>query len=237
MIISGDAASVAAAYVKARKEIKTLLEKDGTGHSNRSYPTLANVLNSITSVLLTHDLVVMQETTSNEFGVGVSTSILHSSGSSIDFAPLTMQPADLKPQTVGSTITYCRRYSLVSALGLVGGKEDDDGAQGTFGEARKPAANGHSHHQDDDTLWDTPAAHAKTPNAATPAQVKRANSLGVKFYGTELWQTKMPGIVAGASKGSAKTMEALKDVEIDRVITGLDKLITERAAQLQAAAN
>jgi hypothetical protein len=59
----------------------------------------------------------------------------------------------------------------------------------------------------------------------------------VKFYGTELWATKLPSIVAGASKGSASTLEALKDVEIDRVITGLDKLIAERAAQLQAAAN
>jgi hypothetical protein len=243
MIITGNPAEVAAAYIAACVDIQTQLVNDGKANRN-TYPTLANVLVTVKPILLAHGLTVTQEPTSNEFGVGVSTVIMHKSGGTIDFRPLTMQPADLKPQTVGSTITYCRRYALMSVLGLVGGGEDDDGAQGTFGEKPKvaPATNGHSHGlrpagEHDDTLWDTPAAHAKAPNAATPAQVKRANSLGVKFYGTELWQTKMPGIVAGASKGSAKTMEALKDVEIDRVITGLDKLITERAAQLQAAAN
>jgi hypothetical protein len=240
VIINGNPADVASAYIAARSEIQTLLTKDGTGHSNRTYPTLANVLASVTDILIAHGLVVMQETTSNEFGVGVSTTLLHKSGSSIDFAPLTMQPADLKPQTVGSTITYARRYSLISALGLVGGKEDDDGAQGQYGApsqaarpATKPVSNGHQ----DDELWDTPAAHGKAHDAATPAQVKRANTLGVKMYGTEAWQAKMPGIVEGASKGSASTLEALKDAEIDRVISGLEKRINERAAQLQAATN
>ena len=95
MVITGKAEAVAGAYVKARSEIQTLLTMDGQGARSK-YPTLANILDSVTPILISHGLVIMQETTSNEFGVGVSTSLLHSSGSSIDFAPLTMQPADLQ---------------------------------------------------------------------------------------------------------------------------------------------
>jgi len=219
MVITGNPAEVAAAYVAARKEIKTLLEKDGTGHSNRSYPTLANVLNSITSVLLEHNLVVMQETTSNEFGVGVSTSLLHSSGSSIDFAPLTMQPADLKPQTVGSTITYCRRYALVSALGMVGGKEDDDGAQGTFGEKPKAASAANGHHDD---LWDTPAAHAKKPDTLSPDILSRITTLGVEVYGKD-FATQAGKLAEWASQGARKTLGELRVAEGEKLIRSLEK--------------
>ena len=164
MLITGNAAEVAAAYVAARNEIQTLLKKDGIANRN-TYPTLGNILTAITPTLLTHGLVVMQETTSNEFGVGVSTSLLHRSGASIDFAPLTMTPADLKPQTVGSTITYARRYSLISALGLVGGNEDDDGQKGQDGTPQPKAVIAKP--PVDEDMWDTPAAHAKKPGDAS----------------------------------------------------------------------
>jgi hypothetical protein len=197
MNITGNPTDVAAAYVAARKEIKTLLEKDGTANRN-TYPTLANVLMSITGVLLNHNLVVMQETTSNEFGVGVSTSLLHSSGASIDFAPLTMQPADLKPQTVGSTITYARRYALVSALGLVGG--DDDGVAGQYGD-KKPAAS-----KTDETMWDTPAAHAKKPDTLSAAQLSRIHILGKEIY-AEAWSIEGPKMVREISNGKTSTKD------------------------------
>jgi hypothetical protein len=189
--------------------------------------------------------------------VGVATAILHESGARIQFDPLIIPIADRKPHTVGSALSYAKRYALTAVLGLAGDDDDDgQGAQDSYKQKPKAAAattNGTSHHslprgaeaQGDDTLWDTPAAHTKKPDTATPAQVKRANALGVKFYGTEVWHQKLPGIVAGASTGDAKTLEALKDVEIDRVISGLDKRIAERAAQtrgeqsesMQAAAN
>jgi hypothetical protein len=135
----------------------------------------------------------------------------------------------------------------MSVLGLVGGAEDDDGERGTHGEKPTgkvaPVTNGYharpasAQPEGDDELWDTPAAHAKKPDNASPAQIKRCHSLGVKFYGTELWQQKLPAIAEGASTGGVKTLEALKDVEIEKVITGLDKRIAERAAAIQAAAN
>jgi hypothetical protein len=42
--------------------------------------------------------------------------------------PIEMTPADKKPTTYGSLVTYARRYSLSSMLGM-GSKDDDDGAK------------------------------------------------------------------------------------------------------------
>lgn len=46
-------------------------------------------------------------------------------------------PADTTPQTLGSAITYARRYALCAVLGLAPANEDDDGAAAS---APKPAA-------------------------------------------------------------------------------------------------
>jgi hypothetical protein len=219
MIITGNPADVAGAYVSARAQIETLLVKDGK--ANRStYPTLAGILATITPTLIAHGLVLMQETTSNEFGVGVSTTILHSSGSSIDFAPLTMQPADLKPQTVGSTISYCRRYSLISALGLVGGKEDDDGAVGTYGSTvKQPAVTGDYH---DDTLWEPTSNSPKQPDTVSIDQMNRITTLGEKVY-ADNFGAQSQKLAEWASGGARKTLAALKVIEGEKLIRSLEK--------------
>jgi ERF superfamily len=231
MIITGNPADVAAAYVQARSEIDTLLKKDGQGARGK-YPTLAGILEKITPILISHGLVMMQETTSNEFGVGVSTSILHSSGSSIDFAPLTMQPADLKPQTVGSTISYCRRYALVSALGLVGGKEDDDGEKGTYGDkpatakvpqAGTPAQNGYSHQ--DDVLWE-PNEKPKKSDAITPAQLTRLTILVTDFYGAEAKDQEIK-LSQAVSKGAVSQFKELTVKEAQVLISGVERKMKE----------
>lgn len=227
MIITGTPADVAAAYVSARSKIQTLLVKDGKANRS-SYPTLANILDTITPTLIEHGLVIMQETTSNEFGVGVSTTLLHTSGSSIDFAPLTMQPADLKPQTVGSTISYCRRYSLISALGLVGGKEDDDGSAGQYGDkpARQPAQNGNSYH-DDAALWDTPAQHTKKPDTVSPDQLARIMTLGKDVYGKE-FASQAGKLAEFASQGARNTLGELKVIEGENLIRALERKLQEK---------
>jgi hypothetical protein len=220
MVITGNPADVAGAYVSARSEIETLLVKDGK--ANRStYPTLAGILATITPTLIAHGLVLMQETTSNEFGVGVSTTILHSSGSSIDFAPLTMQPADLKPQTVGSTISYCRRYSLISALGLVGGKEDDDGEKGSHGD--KPATSYH-----DDTLWEPTSNSPKQPDTVSIDQMNRITTLGEKVY-ADNFGAQSQKLAEWASGGARKTLAALKVAEGEKLIRSLEKKLAPHA--------
>lgn len=61
---------------------------------------------------------------------GLTTVLMHTSGQWM-MATYEMNPVDSKPQSVGSALTYMRRYSLCSMLGLR--TEDDDG-----NEASKP---------------------------------------------------------------------------------------------------
>jgi hypothetical protein len=181
----------------------------------------------------------MQEPMATEEGVGVATTILHSSGARIEFVPLVIALADRKPHTVGSAVTYAKRYALAAIFGLEGGVDDDgQEAQDSFQAKPKAApvpSNGHSHH-DDEQLWE-PTAGGKSPDAATPAQIKRAESLGIKMYGTESWKEQAPKLAQAASKGSVSAIADLKVSEITVIIAGLEKRIAERAAQLQAASN
>lgn len=63
---------------------------------------------------------------------GLTTVLMHNSGEWMA-ARFAMKPVDSKPQSVGSALTYARRYALCAILGLQ--VEDDDG-----NEASKPAA-------------------------------------------------------------------------------------------------
>ena len=72
-------------------------------------------------------LSVSQPATVNEFGVGVTTLLMHESGEWIESA-VTLPVVDQKniAQEAGKTITYLRRYSLASLLNLYS-DEDTDG--------------------------------------------------------------------------------------------------------------
>lgn len=101
------------------------------GSYSYSYTDIASVLGYVRPILAAHGLVVMQPTTSDGNGtVSVATVLLHKSGESREYPPLTL-PAGRTPQEVGSAITYARRYSLLSVLGLA--TEDDDGKAATQG--------------------------------------------------------------------------------------------------------
>lgn len=240
MIISGESKQVASAYIAARSEIQTLMPKDGKAHHGR-YLTLAAILETVTPILATHDLVILQEPTTNEYGVAVATSILHESGASIDFGPLTMPIADHKPQTVGSAISYCRRYALTAVLGLAGDDDDGQAAQDSFKATADKRSrseltadcglNGSSASAvrspqsavNDDELWDVPASHAKKPETLSPSQLQRIHILGREVHGNA-WKEIGRQMVIDVSKGSLTSSKALSPKEADVLI-----------AQLQAA--
>ena len=98
-------------------------------------------------------------------------------------------------------------------------------------------------HVDDDTddtnadvlFMPSTNGHAKQPDDATPAQLKRCNQLGVRFFGTETWHEQAPKLATEVSKGSVKRIEDLKVVEIEVLMKDLELRITQRAAKLQAA--
>jgi hypothetical protein len=71
-------------------------------------------------------LCVMQYCDTIEGKLMLVTMLAHASGQFIkSFFPLT--PKDMTSQSIGSAMTYAKRYSLSSLLGIVSDDEDDDG--------------------------------------------------------------------------------------------------------------
>lgn len=129
-----------AAFLKAQSEF-TPLTKDASNPAFRSsYATLEAVQAAAFSALRENGLVVIQEAASELTDKGlivrVAATLYHvESGESIA-QELGLIPVKADPQGVGSAITYARRYSLMTLLGLA--PEDDDGNAASG--APKPAA-------------------------------------------------------------------------------------------------
>lgn len=89
-----------------------------------SYSTLDELINSIKEPLHNNGLSVMQDVQTNG-EIKITTLLMHVSGEWLESSPVTFQIPDNKPQTVGSLITYGRRYSLSAMLNL-SSEEDTD---------------------------------------------------------------------------------------------------------------
>lgn len=104
--------------------------KDGNNPAFRSkYATLPGILDAIQEPLRKNGLTFVQWLNSSEDGsVAMTTEIVLVDDYEAPGLTSTsvMKPADSKPQTYGSCITYARRYGLVTLLGL-NVDDDDDG--------------------------------------------------------------------------------------------------------------
>ena len=93
------------------------------------YADLAAVWEVARDPLYKNGLSVSQHPTADGNVVTVETVVTHSSGQWMS-SKLTMTAKDASPQAIGSCITYIRRYSLSSILGIAS-EEDDDGNAAT----------------------------------------------------------------------------------------------------------
>lgn len=121
---------LAAALVKAQGEFPSVA-KDATNPFFKSkYADLATVVKTASPVLAKNGLAISQFISTGETGnTTLITYLIHSTGQFISHAmPLLIAKQDAQGQ--GSAITYARRYSYMSVLGLVA-DEDDDGNTAT----------------------------------------------------------------------------------------------------------
>jgi hypothetical protein len=129
---------IASAFVKARATIGGIVIKDAKGNFGK-YATLAAITEIITSPLATNGLAVIQEASMDEQGVVITTTLLHESGATMQFAPLPMPLTNRTPQAVGSALTYGRRYALAAICGLAPDDDDGQAAQDTFNPGAQKA--------------------------------------------------------------------------------------------------
>lgn len=98
------------------------------------YADLAGVWESVRALLAANDLAFVQLPTTNINVVHVTGILMHKSGESIE-STITGTAKDSAPQSIGSCITYLRRYQMSAMLGIAA--EDDDGAAAS-GTTEKP---------------------------------------------------------------------------------------------------
>ncbi len=141
-----------------------------------NYADLADVLEMVRPSLAKYELAILQPITKVAGEGRIITLLIHSSGQWIRSEYSLRLAADVTdtPQAWGSAITYARRYSLCSLLG-VAAEEDDDGTGDTTRTPRNatkgepPKANGTPANKPPDV-----AATVKAINLATTFDELRA---------------------------------------------------------------
>ncbi len=116
---------IAAALAKAQGEIKGAAKDSTNPHFKSRYADLASVWDACRAALSKNGLSVVQIPDTTSDGVFLYTTIAHSSGQWFR-GVMPVRPVQDTPQGLGSALTYARRYSLASMVG-VAPDDDDDG--------------------------------------------------------------------------------------------------------------
>lgn len=167
---SNEIGSIASALAKAQLEIANPEFDAVNPHFKNRYASLAAHTESLRKPLAKQGIAIIQSISTGEGAVTVTTRLVHSSGQWLGDAVAMSLPDKATAQTLGSFVTYLRRYSL-AAFGFVVGEPDDDGeedrkARPTFqpsaakgGKPSKPAK------PQDDFLAAAAPIHAATSEA------------------------------------------------------------------------
>jgi len=115
---------LAAALSKAQSEMKGAEKKSVNPFFNSGYADLHTVIESSFPSLTKHGLSVIQGNESSPGEFFITTMLLHESGQWIK-SKLKMPIEKVTAQSIGSTITYGRRYGLSAITGIA--QYDDDG--------------------------------------------------------------------------------------------------------------
>jgi hypothetical protein len=127
-----------AALVKVHNEIEPITKDRTNPHFKNRYATLDAINDTVRPILTKHGLAIVQGGTPSERGISVRTMLLHTSGQWI--ASVFEMPME-KPtaQSVGSAITYGRRYGISAILALSTEEDDDGHAASQKKPPQKPA--------------------------------------------------------------------------------------------------
>ena len=121
--------ALAGALAKAQGRIHGAKKDSANPFFKSSYADLASVWDACKIPLAEAEIAVIQYPSSEGALVRVTTMLAHSSGEFVT-AEVSATAKDGSPQSVGSTITYLRRYGLASMVGVYADDDDGEAAQG-----------------------------------------------------------------------------------------------------------
>jgi hypothetical protein len=127
---------LAVAMAKAQAQVKTALKDSKNPAFKSSYADLASIWDACREALNKNGLSIIQRTDFSEQDIWLETMLLHVSGDSIS-SRYPLRPLKQDPQGYGSALTYAKRYTLASMVGVVADEDDD-------GNAASGRTNGHA---------------------------------------------------------------------------------------------
>ena len=148
---SQEIGKLAAALVKAQGTLKGAVKDSKNPFFKSDYADLTSVWDACRDALTSNGLAVVQTTDGIPEAIEVVTTLMHSETGQWISGRLPMRPVKCDPQSIGSAITYARRYGLAAIIGVC--PIDDDG-------------NAASHHKQ--LAPPTPPAKPIPPAPATP---------------------------------------------------------------------
>lgn len=126
-----------------RDHIAKVMSKKGAESSySYAYADLQAYLEVCRKPLADNGLSFIQNVGVDGQKATVSTLLIHASGQWLESDPLSLTASDSLPQSIGSAITYGRRYSLSAVLGMASEADDDaNTAQGNGADTGRKESN------------------------------------------------------------------------------------------------
>lgn len=216
MKTSEDIKEICKALLAFHSEVGRITKDGENPHLRNRYATIDQIIEEIRPVLASHGLFVMQLPSNSEAGeIQMTTRIYHISGQWMESPKLIINPQKKDAQGIGSAITYARRYSLTSFLGLNTG-EDDDGHQASGGD------NGQAPKQQSNT-----SLLRQPPKRISDAQRKKifatAGEMGLK-------DTEIKALIYYLSKGKK---DSVKDLTSEQASYTIQLLTESKASEIR----
>lgn len=200
------------ALAKAESEFEQITKDTTNPHFGKTYADLSSLIRATRPALAKHGITVIQiPRLRGQNFVEVTTMIMHASGQfmACELIMPAAQRDRFDAQTIGSAITYARRYAYQSMLN-VAGEDDDDGNAATGKPNVETVHNG----------FDTMPAHSdETPAKKPPASSRPINATEKRAF----WS---------AAKQGEKTQEEILEYFAK---LGIDKTEDMKHADFDAA--
>lgn len=136
--------SIAGALLVFHMKVESIKKDASNPFFKSKYASLSNILENIQVPLSESGLAFSQIPTGEG---GLTTILVHAESGEYIMGEYIMKPAKTDPQSLGSAITYQRRYALCAILGL--NIEDDDDGNAGSGKNDAPKAKADSQPKDE----------------------------------------------------------------------------------------
>lgn len=130
-----------AALVAAQGEMRAVAKDRENPYFRSNYATLKAVVEMLRPILSKHGIGYVQGIESRDGSPWMVTTIIHADSGATMASAVPFSAVDQKPQTLGSAITYMKRYGLQCAFGVIVAEDecDDDGNAANGNRQQQPA--------------------------------------------------------------------------------------------------